>query len=96
MQRVFREGRAIHGDRVVVFVATGSGDVATVAGGRVGGAVARNRARRVMRAALAEVLPSGLPERDVVVVARSAISGSRMPQVATELRRLLELEPTPA
>jgi ribonuclease P protein component len=96
VRRVFRKGRAIHGDRVVMFVAAGSGEVATVAGGRVGGAVARNRARRVMRAALAEILPNGLPERDVVVVARSAIRGSRTPDVATELRRLLEMEPTPA
>jgi ribonuclease P protein component len=96
VRRVFREGRAIHGDRIVVFVAAGSGDVATVAGARVGGAVARNRARRVLRAALAEVLPGGLPERDVVVVARSEIRGSRTPQVAAELRRLLETEPAPA
>lgn len=96
MRRVFREGRAIHGDRIVVFVAAGSGEIATVAGGRVGGAVERNRARRVIRAALAEALPSGLPGRDVVVVARSAIRGSRTPQVVAELRRLLETEPTAA
>jgi ribonuclease P protein component len=95
VRRVFREGRAIHGDRIVVFVAAGSGEIATVAG-RVGGAVERNRARRVIRAALAEALPSGLPGRDVVVVARSAIRGSRTPQVAAELRRLLETEPTAA
>lgn len=89
MQRVFKEGRAVPGERIVVLVAPGHGGVATVAGGKVGGAVQRNRARRIVRAALREALPDGLPDRDLVVVARRSIRGARTPEVAQELRGLL-------
>jgi ribonuclease P protein component len=73
----------------VVFLAPGDGEVAAVASGKVGGAVQRNRARRVIRAALREVAPSGILERDVVVVARSSIRGATSTEVAGELRTLL-------
>jgi ribonuclease P protein component len=90
VRRVFREGRAVPGDRVVLFVAPGRGEVATVAGSKIGGAVERNRARRVLRAALRETAPEGLADRDLVVVARSSIRGATSPQLAEELRGLLE------
>jgi ribonuclease P protein component len=89
---VFREGRAVPGERVVVHLAPGSGEVAVVAGRKVGGAVMRNRARRVVRAALREAAPAGLGAHDAVIVARSAIRGASALEVAAELRRLLELE----
>jgi ribonuclease P protein component len=74
---------------VVVFLAPGRGDVATIAGGKIGGAVERNRARRILRAAVREAAPEGVPGRDLVVVARSTIRGSGSPGVAEELRELL-------
>lgn len=77
---------------MVLFLAPGSGEVAVVAGGKVGGAVERNRARRVIRAALRSAAPGGLDEQDAVVVARSAIRGAGSDQVAAELRSLLERE----
>lgn len=80
------------GERVVVHLAPGSGDVAMVAGKAVGGAVERNRARRVMRAALREVAPAGIGSHDAVIVARSSIRGASSSDVAAELRRLLEPE----
>jgi ribonuclease P protein component len=89
VQRVFREGSALRGRRVVVFVAAGGGRVAFVAGRKVGGAVERNRARRVLRAALREVAPGGIAGRDVVVVAREAIAGARTQDVVAELGDLL-------
>jgi ribonuclease P protein component len=76
----------------VVHLAPGSGDVAVLAGRKIGGAVVRNRARRVMRAALREAAPGGLGANDAVVVARSAIRGASSREVAAELRRLLEPE----
>ena len=90
MRRVFREGTTIPGHRVVVFVAPGRGEVATVAGSKVGGAVLRNRARRILRAAFQQVAPEGLTDRDVVLVARAAIRGARSTEVAAELGELLE------
>ena len=74
---------------MVVFVAPGSGAVAFVAGRRVGGAVLRNRARRILRAAWRE-LASGVRDGfDVVLVARQAIRGARSHELVAEVDGLL-------
>jgi ribonuclease P protein component len=75
--RVVSTGRAFHGNRVVVFVAPGSGAVAFVAGRRVGGAVVRNRARRILRAAWREIAPLVRDGYDIALVARGAIRARR-------------------
>jgi ribonuclease P protein component len=90
IQRVFRDGQPIHGKRVVVFVAPGSGGVALVAGKKIGGAVQRNRARRVLRAALHEIAPRGVEGRDVVVVAREPMRHARTQELIAEMTELLE------
>ena len=89
IQRVFREGRRSYGRRVVLFVAPGSGEFALVAGKKVGGAVQRNRARRVLRAALREVAPKGMDGNDIVLVAREAIQGARTQDLIAEMTELL-------
>lgn len=89
VQRVFRDGRPVHGERMVLFLAPGSGELALVAGKRIGGAVERNRARRILRAALREVAPRGIEEQDVVLVAREAIRGARTQDLITEMTELL-------
>jgi ribonuclease P protein component len=90
IQRVFRDGRPVHGKRVVLFVGPGSGGAALVAGKKIGGAVQRNRARRVLRAALREVAPRGVEGRDVVVVARESIRDARTQDLIEEMTELLE------
>jgi ribonuclease P protein component len=92
VRRVFDVGRALHGDRVVLFLAPGSGDSAVVAGRRVGGAVDRNRARRILRAAWREVTvaPDG---DDVVLVARAGIRGSKTQDLVAEMTELLRKGP---
>jgi ribonuclease P protein component len=87
--RVMSEGRPFHGGRMVAFVAPGSGNVAFVAGRRVGGAVVRNRARRVLRAAWRELEPRAEPDADIVLVARSAIRGAKTQDLVAELNDLL-------
>jgi ribonuclease P protein component len=77
---------------VVLFVAPGSGASALVAGKKVGGAVQRNRARRILRAALREVAPRGLEGRDVIVVARETIRDARTRDLIEEMTELLERE----
>src|SRR3954451_22937767 len=67
--------RAIRGRRVVVFLVPGSGRVAAIASKRIGGAVRRNRARRILRAAWAQVRPLA-GQRDAVLVAHTAIDGA--------------------
>lgn len=61
---------------------------AFVAGRRIGGAVRRNRARRVLREAWREVAHSA-QGRWVVLVAREGIMNARTQQVEREVRELL-------
>lgn len=73
-------------------VAPGSGGYALVAGKKVGGAVQRNRARRILRAALREVAPRGMDGHDIVLVAREGIRGARTQDLITEMTELLGRE----
>ncbi len=74
---------------MVVFVAPGSGGVAFVAGRKVGDAVARNRARRVLRAAWRELAPRVREGYDIALVARATIRGARTQDVVAEMTELL-------
>jgi ribonuclease P protein component len=80
---------------MVLFVAPGSGEFALVAGRKIGGAVQRNRARRVLRAAIREVAPRGVEGHDVVLVAREAIRDARTQDLITEMTELLQRGRTP-
>jgi ribonuclease P protein component len=85
---VFDVGRPLHGKRVVLFLAPGSGEVAVVAARRVGGAVERNRARRVLRAAWRELSPQ-VADDDIVLVAREGIRGAKTQDLVAEMTELL-------
>jgi ribonuclease P protein component len=89
--RVLREGSVLHSKRVVVYVAPGAGKsrAAWIAGRKVGTAVARNRARRVLREAWRE-LSAQVPEsHDVVVVARQEIRGAKTQDLVDEIADVL-------
>jgi len=72
-----------------VFLAPGSDRVAVVAGKRVGGAVQRNRARRVLRAAWRQVAETA-QGRDAVLVARAPIVGAKSQDLVGEMTELLD------
>jgi ribonuclease P protein component len=74
---------------MVAFVAPGQGQVAFVAGRRVGGAVVRNRARRIMRAAWRELSPRMRDGYDVAWVARATIRGAKTQDLVAEMDELL-------
>ena len=74
---------------MVVFVAPGTGGVAFVAGRRVGGAVVRNRARRILRAAWRELASGVRDGYDIVLVARDTIRGARSHELIAEVDGLL-------
>lgn len=93
VRRVFDVGRSLHSRRVVLFLAPGSGEVAVVASRRVGGAVQRNRARRILREAWREVAPTAGDGNDVVIVAREAIRGAKTQDLVAEMNELLRREP---
>jgi ribonuclease P protein component len=86
---VFDTGRSLHGKRVVLFLAPGSGEVAVVAARRVGGAVERNRARRVLKAAWRD-LSLEVTDDDIVLVAREGIRGAKTQDLVAEMTELLQ------
>lgn len=73
---------------MIVFLAPGSDRVAVVAGKRVGGAVQRNRARRVLKAAWRQVAEAA-QGRDAVLVAREPIVGAKSQDLVGEMTELL-------
>ncbi|HYY82037.1 MAG TPA: ribonuclease P protein component [Actinomycetes bacterium] len=91
---VFSTGRSYAQGSVVLYVAkrsTGSGPARAglVVSRKVGGAVARNRAKRLLREALrleGRELPEGL---DLVLVARPSVAGASYHDVAGDLRGVL-------
>jgi ribonuclease P protein component len=60
-----------------------------VAGRRVGGAVARNRARRLLREAWWALAPGVEKGHDLVLVARGPFGDARAPELIDEIEGLL-------
>jgi ribonuclease P protein component len=97
VRRVFAQGRRLHGGRVVVLLAPGQGGTAVVASRDVGGAVQRNRARRILREAWRRVSPQVGDGYDAVLVARQAIRGAMTQDLVAEMTELIHRrEPTHA
>jgi ribonuclease P protein component len=88
IKQILDAGRSVRGRRVIVFLAPGSDRVAVVAGKRVGGAVQRNRARRVLRAAWRQIAEAA-QGRDAVLVAREPIVGAKSQDLVGEMTELL-------
>ena len=92
VQRVLRRGRSRGGDLLAVHVIERGDDepsvtrLTVVASRRVGGAVRRNRAKRLLREA-ARVRP-WREGQDLVLVARAACADSDLHRVGIELDRL--------
>lgn len=92
-ERVYSQGKKQVRRPLVLFFleeAPGAGHVAYVASRKVGGAVQRNRAKRVLRAAFRQVVATQkMPEGWWVLVARQAILQYKSHQVAEELLSLV-------
>lgn len=87
-----RDGKTYAHPLVVVAVCPNPGGglrVGMSAGRGVGGAVQRNRAKRVLRAAIRPLLAELPQGYDLVLVARSAILAEKTPQVQAALRNCL-------
>ena len=86
--RAYTRGKSFVHPHVVLYVnknRLGRTRVGITASKKIGNAVTRNRARRVLRAALYEVLPPDVGGYDLVLVAR----GLKSTQVAKTLERQL-------
>jgi len=87
---VFRKGRGYPGSLIVVRILRNDFDysrLGLVVGKQVGGAVQRNRAKRLIREAVN--IRALVPGWDVVVIARPGIRGAKCQDVERELRQLL-------
>jgi ribonuclease P protein component len=90
-RRVVQGGQRISGKRVTMFWTPSAepSRAGFVARREVGGAVVRNRVRRVLREAWRQVGPSVGQPLDVVFVARPAMAEAKTGNVADEIRALL-------
>lgn len=91
-ERVRRDGHSWR-HRLLVLVARrnelGVTRVGVAAGKRVGSAVARNRAKRLMRHAMRTQAPRVAPGWDLLLIARAPIAPVKMQDVAAALESLL-------
>lgn len=89
--RVYSRGKSYVHPHVVLYVAknrTGTTRIGLTATKKVGGAVQRNRARRVMRAALCEHLSPNSGGYDIILVARGQTPGLKSTQLSKTLGKL--------
>lgn len=89
--RVYDKGRSAAGRLLVLYAlpSAGSVRVGVAAGKRLGGAVVRNRAKRIIRAAAHWVLPSVVEGHDLIIIARAGAVKAKTQDVQRELSRLL-------
>jgi ribonuclease P protein component len=88
---VRRRGKRYQEGRVIVYVLPSEDwtRVGFVSSRNVGSAVARNRARRLLREAWRGLAPRIKGNYDVVAVARSEIRGAKMQDVVSDMERAL-------
>jgi ribonuclease P protein component len=97
--RVFRRGVRLDG-RLFTLLVAANGEARDRLGlavsRRVGGAVVRNRARRLLRESFRRLEAAGRPALDVVVLAKPEMAGRSQAEVERELRARLQRVPPAA
>ena len=99
--RLYRRGKSAASGHVIVYVAPnrlGKVRLGLTTSKKIGNAVARNRARRVLRAAFREVLPQISGGYDIVLVARTKTTFTKStaltPILTAQLGKLGALQST--
>jgi ribonuclease P protein component len=93
IKRVRRSGKSYAHPLVVLYVLKSDvpeTHVGVSAGLAVGNAVKRNRAKRLLRAAMNELIPVTVPGSDLLLVARSPLSAANVYQTREALSILLK------
>jgi ribonuclease P protein component len=90
--RLYKKGRSF-GDKYVVVFCIANGlpysRKAFLASKKVGGAVVRNRARRLMKESFRKVEQEIKPGMDIICIARNTITGASCTEVELSLRKAL-------
>ncbi len=93
-RRAYARGKSFVGYSLVLYVCKNrhaGTRIGVTSSKKIGNAVQRNRARRVIRAAVDAVLPKeGLGNWDLILVARTSTAGQKSTQVAALLKKLLK------
>ena len=92
-KRVRRSGKSYAHPLVVLYALKSEQaglHVGVSAGLAVGNAVKRNRAKRLLRAAMNELLPNTVPGSDLLLIARSPLSAANLQQARLALSNLLK------
>jgi ribonuclease P protein component len=87
--RVYSKGRSCATDLIVVYILPGKQEPTRIGfsvGGKLGGAVARNRVRRVLQEAARPLVPNIKSGYSVVVVARAKAGGASFAAVSAALK----------
>jgi ribonuclease P protein component len=93
IKRVRRSGKSYAHPLVVLYVLKSDGSethVGVSAGLAVGNAVKRNRAKRLLRAAMSELIPVTIPGSDLLLIARSPLAAANVFQAREALLNLLK------
>lgn len=88
-KRLYYRGKCIPCHNVVVYAQKnklGKNRVGLTCGKSVGGAVLRNRAKRLMRESFRALSPRITGSFDIVIVARSRISGKKCDEVLRDIK----------
>lgn len=92
-QRVFRRGRRVDGPGFLLVAAAndaGRARLGLAVSRRVGSAVVRSRARRILREAFRRSRDTWPDSVDIVIVAKPGLAGRGLEEVHSELKRRLE------
>ena len=93
IKRVRRSGKSYAHPLVVLYVLKSGGSethIGVSAGLAVGNAVERNRAKRLLRAAMEDLIPLTVPGSDLLLIARSPLSAANVHQTREALSILLK------